>query len=71
MRYQKEKGVLQTMAAITAVITIASALAWSSNNDHDEQVQQLKNYTEQVCAGNWPPYKDIKINCTTLTEEAK
>lgn len=47
------------IAAVIVLITIACF----GNSDYENELLLENQYSQNVCAGYWPDYKDLRPNC--------
>ena len=54
-----EAWLVKAVVALTFLI----AIGFVGNGDYEDALAEEAHYTNMVCAGHWPDYKNLGISC--------
>jgi hypothetical protein len=58
-----EEKIMNRLQKILLIITVIAVIGWVSNQDFEHQQQISQEYTQNVCGGFWPDFKDLRPKC--------
>lgn len=54
---------MNRLQKILLTITVIAVIGWIGNQDFEHQEQISQEYTQNVCGGYWPDFRDLKPKC--------
>ena len=58
-----EEKIMNRLQKILLTITVIAVIGWVGNQDFEHQQQISQEYTQNVCDGFWPDFKDLRPKC--------
>ncbi len=54
---------MNRLQKILLTIAVIAVIGWVGNQDFEHQQQISQEYTQNVCGGFWPDFKDLRPKC--------